>query len=160
MKLLKLSEARGKSNFIQSMEVKRGGTGALSKIGWLAVLVLACGGTSVSNSNIWAMDESAQARVAGAVEPNLIAKSMQEAFLIFRKHCVQCHNSVADPEKPGRTRAHWYAIINLMKDHGLEISQKDADIIANHLYNLRPADAKIVKPTQLPSIDSDYSVKD
>lgn len=58
-------------------------------------------------------------------------------FAVFKKHCTQCHNSVADPERPGKTRDEWYRIVNLMESHGLVIPQADADLIVDLLYNLR-----------------------
>jgi len=69
--------------------------------------------------------------------PNAKAQAKQQEFAVFNKHCVQCHNSVADPERPGKTRDEWYATINLMEGHGLDISQEEADMIVDLLYNLR-----------------------
>lgn len=61
----------------------------------------------------------------------------QYEFAVFKKHCTQCHNSVADPERPGKTRDEWYTVINLMEGHGLNISQAEADMIVDLLYSLR-----------------------
>jgi heterodisulfide reductase subunit B len=69
--------------------------------------------------------------------PNAKAQAKQVEYAVFNKHCTQCHVSVADPERPGKTRDEWYATINLMEGHGLGISQEDADMIVDLLFNLR-----------------------
>jgi len=161
MKLLDLIQNILEAITLQSLEGKRRSMGVLSKIGWVAVLVFACGGTAISESTSWAGDESAQAKASGLVGFNATAKTKQEAFAVFKKHCVQCHDSVADPERPGKTRIEWYAIINLlMTSHGLEISQEEADIIADLLYSLRPADMFTPGLIHSPTIRSDHGAKD
>lgn len=110
----------------------------LSTIGWALALALACAGAAVATT-AQAMDESAsgakKARVVA--NPDAIVKAKQEEFAVFQKHCVQCHNSVADPERPGKSRDEWYRIVNLMEVHGLKISQAEADMIVDLLFNLR-----------------------
>lgn len=69
--------------------------------------------------------------------PNPRTQAKEFEFTVFKKHCTQCHNSIADPERPGKTRDEWYAIINLMEGHGLRISQEEADMIVDLLYSLR-----------------------
>lgn len=111
----------------------------LSRIGCGAVLALACGGLAMSAADGLAMDESATAKPAAKIvaNPAAKAKAKPEEFAVFQKHCTQCHNSVADPERPGKTRDEWYRVINLMEGHGLNIAQEDADMIVDLLYNLR-----------------------
>lgn len=110
-----------------------------SNIQWVAALALACGSLALSTTISSAMDESVTAKAAPKIAPNPKAKpaDKQYEFAVFKKHCTQCHNSVADPERPGKTRDEWYAIINLMEGHGLNISQSEADMIVDLLYNLR-----------------------
>lgn len=70
--------------------------------------------------------------------PQAVSQQKQLEFAVFKKNCTQCHNSVADPERPGKTRDEWYRIVNLMERHGLDISQQEADMIVDLLYALRP----------------------
>lgn len=58
-------------------------------------------------------------------------------FAVFNKNCTQCHVSVADPERPGKTRDEWYRIVNLMEGHGLVVTQEEADMIVDLLFKLR-----------------------
>jgi mono/diheme cytochrome c family protein len=58
-------------------------------------------------------------------------------FAVFNKNCTQCHVSVADPERPGKTRDEWYRIVNLMEGHGLVLTQEEADMIVDLLFKLR-----------------------
>jgi cytochrome c5 len=111
----------------------------LSTTRCVLLLTLACGGTAVATAPVQAMDESASraAKAQIVANPDAMVKAKQEEFAVFQKHCVQCHNSVADPERPGKTRDEWYRIINLMEVHGLKISQAEADMIVDLLFNLR-----------------------
>jgi mono/diheme cytochrome c family protein len=111
----------------------------LSRTGWVLALALALGGTAIAPAAVRAMDESAAGAAKGTIvaNPDPMVAARQEEFAVFQKHCVQCHNSVADPERPGKTRDEWYRIINLMEVHGLEISQGEADMIVDLLFNLR-----------------------
>lgn len=112
----------------------------LTQLGRAAVLALACVGVAMYSSSGMAMDESAKAIAAEpTVKQNPDAKAQAKAyeFAVFKKHCTQCHNSIADPERPGKTRDEWYRIINLMESHGLTISQEEADMIVDLLFNLR-----------------------
>lgn len=58
-------------------------------------------------------------------------------YALFQKHCTACHDSVADPERPGKTRDEWYRLIVLMRSHGLSINQREAEMIVDLLYELR-----------------------
>ncbi len=111
----------------------------LSTTGWVLALALACAGTAIASATVQAMDESTlqPAKATIVANPDPMVAARQEEFVVFQKHCVQCHNSVADPERPGKTRDEWYRIINLMEVHGLEISQAEADMIVDLLFNLR-----------------------
>lgn len=63
--------------------------------------------------------------------------SHQEAFGVYSRNCLSCHDSVADPEKPGRTRDDWHLVVNIMHDYGLELSNKESEMIIDLLYDLR-----------------------
>jgi hypothetical protein len=66
-------------------------------------------------------------------------KSMahKEAFKMYEKKCLGCHDSVADPEKPGRTRDDWHLVIHVMHDYGMDMTADEADVIVDLLYDLR-----------------------
>lgn len=105
-----------------------------------AMLVLVGGGLTITTACTWAMDETIQKKLAPATvktNPQMKAQPKQYEYAVFKKHCTQCHESVADPEKPGKDRDEWYRIINLMEGHGLNISQDEADMIVDLLFALR-----------------------
>jgi len=112
---------------------------ALPGIGWAVALSLAVASVTAAPTDSLAMDDSVKAETTAAVVPNPDAKARAKEFefAVFKKHCTQCHVSVADPERPGKTRDEWYAIINLMEGHGLRISQEEADMIVDLLFSLR-----------------------
>lgn len=60
-----------------------------------------------------------------------------EAFKVYQQRCLGCHDSVADPEKPGRTRDDWHLVVNVMHGYGLDLSQAESEIIIDLLYDLR-----------------------
>ena len=61
----------------------------------------------------------------------------QKAFAIYQQKCLSCHDSVADPEKPGRTRDDWFLVVNIMHDYGLNLTDQEAAAIVDLLYDLR-----------------------
>ena len=113
---------------------------SLSTTRLFATLVLVGGGFTIMTTSTWAMDETIPKKLAPAtVKANSLMKAQpkQYEYAVFKKHCTQCHESVADPEKPGKDRDEWYRIINLMEGHGLNISQDEADMIVDLLFALR-----------------------
>ncbi|MBW2336760.1 MAG: cytochrome c [Deltaproteobacteria bacterium] len=60
-----------------------------------------------------------------------------KAFQVYQQKCLGCHDSVADPEKPGRTRDDWHLIINIMHDYGLDLTEEQGEQIIDLLYDLR-----------------------
>lgn len=113
----------------------------LQIIAAVAVVAAAFGGLGLSTGFGRAADTGEQAAPAGAVNTplggRLSLRDKQYAFVLFKKHCTQCHNSVADPERPGKTRDEWYRVVHLMESHGLDISQDDAAMIVDLLYAIR-----------------------
>ncbi|MBX3517793.1 MAG: hypothetical protein KF815_12715 [Rhodospirillales bacterium] len=69
--------------------------------------------------------------------PQTKAYDRRLEFAVFNKNCTQCHVSVADPERSGKTRDEWYRIVNLMEGHGLVLTQEEADMIVDLLFKLR-----------------------
>jgi hypothetical protein len=60
-----------------------------------------------------------------------------KAFQVYQQKCLGCHDSVADPEKPGRTRDDWHLIVNIMHDYGLDLTDEQSEQIIDLLYDLR-----------------------
>jgi hypothetical protein len=61
----------------------------------------------------------------------------KQAFALYEKKCLGCHDSVADPEKPGRTRDDWHLVVNVMHNYGMEMTTDEAVVIVDLLYDLR-----------------------
>jgi hypothetical protein len=61
----------------------------------------------------------------------------QKAYTVYTQKCSGCHSSVADPEKPGRTRDEWHIVVNVMHDYGLELTNEESEMIIDLLYKLR-----------------------
>jgi hypothetical protein len=60
-----------------------------------------------------------------------------KAFQVYQQKCLGCHDSVADPERPGRTRDDWHLIVNIMHDYGLDLTEEQSEQIIDLLYELR-----------------------
>jgi len=63
--------------------------------------------------------------------------NLEKAFKVYSQKCAGCHSSVADPEKPGRTRDEWHIVVNVMHDYGLELTNEESELIIDLLYKLR-----------------------
>jgi hypothetical protein len=61
----------------------------------------------------------------------------KKAFALYRQKCLQCHDSVADPEKPGRTKDDWLLVLKVMHGYGLDLTPKETEQIGGFLYDLR-----------------------
>ncbi|MBI5572651.1 MAG: cytochrome c [Desulfomonile tiedjei] len=61
----------------------------------------------------------------------------RKAFAIYKKKCLQCHDSVADPEKRGHTRDEWLLVLKTMHGYGLGLSPQEVELISGLLYDLR-----------------------
>jgi len=61
----------------------------------------------------------------------------QNAHAVYAKKCLNCHVSVADPEKPGRTRDDWHLVVNVMHGYGLDLTAEESEMIIDLLYDLR-----------------------
>lgn len=60
-----------------------------------------------------------------------------KAFQTYQKRCLGCHDSVADPEKPGRTRDDWHVVVNVMHGYGLQLTDEEGETITDLLFDLR-----------------------
>jgi hypothetical protein len=60
-----------------------------------------------------------------------------KAYQLFQEKCTLCHVSVADPEKPGRTRDDWQLVVEVMHGYGLALKPEETELIVDLLYELR-----------------------
>lgn len=65
------------------------------------------------------------------------AKAQQKAYAVYTQKCLGCHASVADPERPGRTRDDWHLVVHVMHDYGTDMSDQESAMIVDLLYSLR-----------------------
>jgi len=66
----------------------------------------------------------------------------KKTFEIYKSKCLSCHDSVADPEKPGHTRDEWFLKVNVMHGYGLDLTDQEAAAIVDLLYELRTGTEK------------------
>ena len=59
------------------------------------------------------------------------------AYKVYQKKCLLCHDSIADLEKPGRTKDDWRLVVETMHGYGLGLTQPETDLIIELLYDLR-----------------------
>jgi len=59
------------------------------------------------------------------------------AYKVYQKKCLLCHDSITDPEKPGRTKDDWRLVVEIMHGHGIGLTQQETDLIIELLYGLR-----------------------
>lgn len=60
-----------------------------------------------------------------------------KAYQLIEQKCTGCHVSVVDPERPGKTRDEWYAVVRLMQSHGFKLTDQETELIVDHLYAVR-----------------------
>jgi hypothetical protein len=75
--------------------------------------------------------------VVGAADQSAKKVMHTKAFKVYQQKCLGCHDSVADPEKPGRTRDEWHLSVNVMHGYGLDLSAEESEMIIDLLYDLR-----------------------
>lgn len=61
----------------------------------------------------------------------------EQAYRVYTKNCMDCHDSIADPEKPGKTRDEWHIVVNVMHQYGLGLTTEESEQIVDLLYDLR-----------------------
>ena len=99
-------------------------------LGLTAIAFLA-GGVLIVDSQGIAMQATTTLAKAGK------KTDFEKAFKVYTQKCNGCHVSVADPEKPGRTRDEWHIVVNVMHDYGTELTHEESDMIIDLLYKLR-----------------------
>ena len=60
-----------------------------------------------------------------------------QAYALHQSKCLGCHVSVADPEKPGRTRDDWHLVVEVMHGYGMDLTNDESEMIIDLLYDLR-----------------------
>lgn len=78
----------------------------------------------------------------GFATQNAKKASLEKAYKSYTQKCLGCHVSVADPEKPGRTRDDWHLVVNVMHGYGLDLSDEESEQIIELLYHLRQGTEK------------------
>jgi hypothetical protein len=73
----------------------------------------------------------------GATQPDVKKLDYSTAYDLFNQKCTRCHASVADPEKPGKTRDDWHLVVNVMHGYGLDLTTEQSESIIDLLYDLR-----------------------
>ncbi len=61
----------------------------------------------------------------------------RKAYKLYTQKCLGCHDSVADPERPGKTRDDWVLVINVMHKNGVTLKTTESELLIDYLYNLR-----------------------
>ena len=100
-----------------------------SKRFWLLTVCLLCAMgvlLIVQNSNLVAAEKAKSKKM-----------DHMKAYQMYQQKCLGCHDSVADPELPGRTRDDWHLVVNVMHGYGMDLSLEESEIIIDLLYDLR-----------------------
>ncbi|MCB2192063.1 MAG: hypothetical protein KQI62_10890 [Deltaproteobacteria bacterium] len=75
--------------------------------------------------------------LAKAGKRQMAAQDQMEAFQVYQQKCLSCHDSIADPESPGKTRDGWTIVVKYMNDHYVQLTDQQANQIINLLYAIR-----------------------
>ena len=97
----------------------------------LAVIAFLTGGVLLADSKGIAMQATTTLAKMGK------KADYEKAYEVYNQKCNGCHISVADPEKPGRTRDEWHIVVNVMHDYGLDLTDGESEMIIDLLYKLR-----------------------
>ncbi len=115
-----------------------------SRTGLVVALALVGTGLALTTGSGWAMEDPVAPKATKPVKSDLVKpnphfqpQARRVEYAMFKKRCTTCHDSVADPEKPGKDRDEWYRVVNLMQGHGLVTRQSEADMIVDLLFALR-----------------------
>jgi Quinohemoprotein amine dehydrogenase A, alpha subunit, haem binding len=74
---------------------------------------------------------------AAADKPAKQGHPSSKAYQLIVQKCTGCHVSVVDPERPGKTRDEWYAVVRVMQAHGFKLTDQETEAIVDHLYAVR-----------------------
>lgn len=73
----------------------------------------------------------------GASPKKMAAKQQKAAYKLFKQKCLSCHVSVADPERPGKTRDRWSVVVMHMDQHYVKLNDQEAHRIIDLLFAIR-----------------------
>jgi len=93
---------------------------------WLVITVGACLAVLFAAGATLSADAGAKKKI-----------DHMKAYKLFEEKCTLCHASVADPEKPGRTRDDWQLVVEVMHGYGLALKPDEIELIVDLLYELR-----------------------
>jgi hypothetical protein len=62
---------------------------------------------------------------------------LKSTYLLYENKCLGCHESIADPERPGKTRDEWYVVVNIMHKYGLDLTEGQTEMLTDFLFDLR-----------------------
>ena len=79
----------------------------------------------------------AGAGLTWAKKPAPAAQAQKDAYQLYQSKCLDCHVSVADPERPGKTRDSWAVVVKFMDKHYVNLSDAEADKLVDLLFALR-----------------------
>jgi mono/diheme cytochrome c family protein len=65
------------------------------------------------------------------------AQAQMEAYQLYEQKCLGCHDSIADPERPGKTRDGWTVTVKYMDKHYVDLNDAEAQKIIDLLFALR-----------------------
>jgi hypothetical protein len=66
----------------------------------------------------------------------------KKAYKLHNQKCLGCHDSVADPERPGKTRDDWHLVIEVMHKHGVKLTTAESEMLIDYFFNLRKGTEK------------------
>jgi len=71
--------------------------------------------------------------------PESYQKKLQckSTYLLYENKCLACHESIADPERPGKTRDEWYIVVDIMHKYGLDLTEEETEKLTDFLFDLR-----------------------
>ncbi len=67
---------------------------------------------------------------------------MEKAYKLYQANCITCHDGVANPDSPGKTRDDWHIVIKLMHGYGLNITDAEEDILVDYFFTIRKGTEK------------------
>lgn len=101
----------------------------------VCVLAIFLGAGLLFGGAVTAAEKTGKVKASSKEEKKKIEH--KKAFAIYQKKCLGCHDSVADPEKPGKTRDDWHLVVNVMHGYGLDLTPQEDEAITELLYQLR-----------------------
>ena len=61
----------------------------------------------------------------------------KSAYLLYENKCLDCHDSIADPERAGKTRDEWYVVVSIMHNYDFDLTEDEMELLTDYLFELR-----------------------